>query len=133
MAFILLMGFTQCQDHDASPKYVVKVLYSGDSVRYNFDSLPVSLPPPPPNYEDYYKLIHVYTNNTLTIDYTHILKHGKSETFRCFVRYKNGTKDINGWYKRRILNGYIIPANREVIVYHTTPYTKDISPIYSEE
>ncbi len=122
IVLIIFIGFTKCKKDDPSPKYVEKVLYSGDSVRYNFDSLPVPLPDAPPDYASYYKLVQVYTDYTVTVDYTHILDNGMSETFRCFVRYRNGTNKIQGWYRRRKVNGYIIPANREVAIYRTVPY-----------
>lgn len=128
---ILLIGFTQCKKQNATPKYVEKVLYAGDSVRYSLDSLPAQLPTAPPDYNDYYKLVQVYTNNTLVIDYTHILEGGMSVTYRGFVRYQSGTSDFKGWYRRRISNGYIIPANREVVIYRTVPYNGPMDGNYS--
>ncbi len=133
-ALIVLIGFSQCQRRDAEPQYETKVLYSGDSVRYNIDSLPASMPVFPTKYSDYYILVRVYTNNTMTIDLTHILKHGMSETFRGFVRYKeDGTTDFKGWYKRRITNGYIIPANKDVSIYHSIPYNEDKDPTFQQD
>ncbi len=125
IVLVVFIGFTQCKKEDTSPQYVEKVLYSGDSVRYDFDSLPAPLPDAPPNYGSYYKLVQVYTNYTMTVDYTHILDNGLSETFRCFVRYRNGAYELQGWYKRRKVTGYIIPANREVVIYRTVPYNKE--------
>lgn len=129
IAFIILIGFTQCRKHDASPDYVEKVLYTGDSVRYNFDSLPAPLPAAPADYKDYFKVVHVYTNKTMIVDFTHILDRGMSATFRSFVRYNNDTYDLKGWYRQQIVNGYIIPANREVVVYHTVPYNGPTGPV----
>lgn len=128
LPLVILIGFTQCKKKEASPNYVEKVLYTGDSVRYNLDSLPALLPAAPPDYPDYYKVVQVYTNNTMTVDYTHNLEHGLSATFRMFVRYQNGSYDLKGWYRRQITNGYIIPANKEVVIYRTVPYNGPIGP-----
>lgn len=118
----ILLGFAACTKQDTTPKYVEQVLYSGDSVRYNLDSLPARLEPPPGDYNDYYRLVQVYSNYTMTLDYTHIEEHGMSITYRGFIRYGNGTYDFKGWYRRRRSNGYIIPANKQVAVYRTVPY-----------
>ena len=122
LPFIILIGFTACHKQDTLPKYIEKVLYSGDSVRYNFDSLPAPIPVSPVDYSDYHKLVQVYTNNTLVIDFTHIQGKGISVTYRGFVRYKNGDTDFKGWYRRRVSNSYIIPANKKIVIYRSIPY-----------
>ncbi|TAN00269.1 MAG: hypothetical protein EPN39_04685 [Chitinophagaceae bacterium] len=128
LPFIILIGLAACEKRSISPKYVVGDKYTGDSVRYNFDSLPVPLPAPPEDYSDYNKLIQVYTNNTVTIDYTHIIGQGMSVTYRMFIRYIGDNYVQQGWYRRQISNDYIIPADSEVVIYRTVPYEGPIGP-----
>lgn|GEM_PF-6422636 len=123
LSLLVLAGLAACTKQGApAPQYTEQVLYSGDSVRYSLDSLPAKLEPPPDDYSDYYGLVQVYSNYTMTVDYTHILDNGMSVTYRGFIRYGWGTYDFKGWYRRKISNGYIIPANKEVAVYRTVPY-----------
>lgn len=128
LPLIILIGVTACEKQGVSPKYVVETQYTGDSVKYNLDSLPVPLPAPPEDYSDYYMLVQVYTNNTVTFDYTHILGGGESVTYRMFIRYSGNNYYMEGWYRRRISNDYIIPAHNEVTIYHTIPYEGTIGP-----
>jgi hypothetical protein len=123
LSLLILLGLAACTKQDTSaPKYTEQILYSGDSVRYNLDSLPARLEAPPKDYNDYYRLVQVYSDYTMTLDYTHVEKYGMSVTYRGFIRYGNGTYDFKGWYRRRRSNGYIIPANKDVAVYRTVPY-----------
>lgn len=121
---IIGVGFTACRKEQTLPDDVRKVLYSGDSVRYNVDSLPAALPAPPQDHDDYYKLVQVYSNNTMVVDYTCLLDNGYSVTYRAFIRYSDGMKDdLKGWYRRRKITGFVIPVHKEVVIYHTIPYT----------
>lgn len=128
LPFIILIGFTACEKQSVSPKYVVENLYVGDSVRYNLDSLPVPLPTPPQDYNNYNILVQVYSNNTVVLDYTHILGEGLSVNYRMFIRYNGNNCVQEGWYGNRIGNDYIIPAHSEVAIYHTVPYQGTIGP-----
>lgn len=128
LPFIILIGFTACQKQSVSPKYVVQDLYVGDSVRYNLDSLPVPLPVPPADYNTYNMLVQVYSNNTVILDYTHILGGGASVNYRMFIRYDGNNIIQQGWYRNRIIDSYIIPAHNEVAIYHTIPYTGPVGP-----
>lgn len=129
---LIVVAFAACQKNTTYPKYVEQVLYSGDSVRYSLDSLPAQLPTAPEDYSDYYRLVQVYSNNTMTVDYSHVLENGLSVTYRMFVRYQNGGYDLKGWYRRQKTNGYIIPANKDVVIYRTVPYEDAIGPDYTD-